>query len=136
MCVYSPKGSNGFYAQCDGAVCFTSTQGEIFPYFRKLARDEIMCSCPITDASGSKVGFETSGPYDLDRKKSCNRKYFKQICNNLGKQGKKTKLFKNGAIIGVGAPPGTSKLLANILKKRTKGRSGEIPESNQCRAKP
>src|SRR5215510_14168243 len=42
-------GSDGAYAQCDGGICFKSTRGQSFPGFDEpLAKDEIICSCPIT----------------------------------------------------------------------------------------
>jgi hypothetical protein len=38
-----PGGSNGAYAQCDGGICFKSTQGQSFPGFDEpLAKDEII----------------------------------------------------------------------------------------------
>ncbi|MEA2778512.1 MAG: hypothetical protein QOK29_56, partial [Rhodospirillaceae bacterium] len=44
--------SDGAYAQCDGGMCFTSTEGKSFPGFSKpLDRNQIVCSCPITVAN-------------------------------------------------------------------------------------
>ena len=61
MAVYNCQaGSNGFYAQCDGALCFTSTQATEFPFFGQLAAEEIICSCPITAAADSGLAFSTT----------------------------------------------------------------------------
>jgi hypothetical protein len=54
MALYTcPAGtSDGAYAQCDGGLCFTSTEAApAFPGFDEpLAEGEIICSCPITVA--------------------------------------------------------------------------------------
>jgi hypothetical protein len=130
MAVYNcPKGSNGFYAQCDGALCFTSTLGTEFPFFGQLSEEEIICSCPITAAADSGLAFSTAGPFP------CEEEYQRDICNDQGKTVKVGPLkgtFNNGVIIGVGAPAGTASFLSQVLKEETNGASGEIPESNQC----
>ena len=130
MAVYNcPAGSNGFYTQCDGALCFTSTQATEFPFFGQLAAEEIICSCPITAAADSGLAFSTAGPFP------CEEEFQRDICNNRGKTVKVGPLkgsFNNGVIIGVGAPAGTASLLSEILKEETDGASGEIPEANSC----
>ncbi|HXC91550.1 MAG TPA: hypothetical protein VNV18_15415, partial [Stellaceae bacterium] len=65
--------SNGAYAQCDGGVCFTGSEGQSFPGFDKpLKKNEIICSCPITKASPSAMsGYQIAGPYP------CEQSYFR-----------------------------------------------------------
>lgn len=62
-----PAGSTGGYAQCDGGICFTSSNGSSFPGFDKpLGSADIICACPITQTPGSPVGYQIAGPYPLD----------------------------------------------------------------------
>jgi hypothetical protein len=72
MAVYTcPSSSAGAYAQCDGGICFNSTSGNAFPGFtRPLAGTEIICSCPISEASASKnpFGYQIIGPYPCQKK--------------------------------------------------------------------
>ncbi len=52
--VYTCEGGNsdGAYAQCDGGLCFRSTEETTFPGFDKpVPKGQIICSCPITEAS-------------------------------------------------------------------------------------
>jgi hypothetical protein len=72
MALYSCPGatSDGAYAQCDGGLCFTSTEGGSFPGFDKpLKKGEIVCSCPITVANPStaKIGYQIAGPYPCQK---------------------------------------------------------------------
>ena len=49
--VYTCEGgsSGGAYAQCDGGLCFRSTEETTFPGFDKpVPKGQIICSCPIT----------------------------------------------------------------------------------------
>jgi hypothetical protein len=58
--------STGAYAQCDGGLCFTSTEGASFPGFSAPLTDaQIICSCPITvaDSATARVGYQIAGPY-------------------------------------------------------------------------
>jgi hypothetical protein len=59
--VYSCEGENsdGAYAQCDGGLCFRSTEETTFPGFdNPVPKGQIICSCPITDSSsGSAQGY-------------------------------------------------------------------------------
>mgnify|MGYP000069431703 FL=1 len=51
--VYTCAGgsSDGAYAQCDGGLCFRSTEEMRFPGFDKpVPKGQIICSCPITQA--------------------------------------------------------------------------------------
>jgi len=57
-CYTCPSSSAGACAQCDGGICFNSTSGNAFPGFTKpLAGTQIICSCPISEASASKNPF-------------------------------------------------------------------------------
>ena len=106
--------SNGAYAQCDGGFCFRSTQGQEFPGLGKVAKDEIVCSCPITtaDPSTAKTGFQIIGPYP------CQKSFFKNC------QAPKAS-DKTGKSIYVGAPTGTPRIL-------TKELYGRVPPLNHC----
>jgi hypothetical protein len=107
--------SNSAYAQCDGGLCFTSTEGESFPGFGDpLDDNQIICSCPITtsDSSTAKIGYQIAGPYP------CQKSFFKN-CKNT------TANTKTGSQIYVGAPTGSARLLARLL-------NGNVPALNQC----
>lgn len=108
--------SNGAYAQCDGGLCFTSTEAQSFPGFSEPLTDgEIICSCPITvaDPATARVGYQIAGPYP------CQKSFFKN-CERAS-ANKKT-----GAQIYVGAPSGTARLLVRLL-------NGSVPTFNECR---
>jgi len=109
-----PGGSDGAYAQCDGGICFKSTQAKSFPGFDgPLAEDEIICSCPITEQSPKQpVGYQIVGPYP------CQESFFEN-CK------RKTANKKTGSTLYVGAPTGTGDLLTFLL-------TGMIPPSNKC----
>ena len=107
--------SDGAYAQCDGGICFTGTEGQSFPGFDEpLAKDQIICSCPITvaDPTTARVGFQIAGPYP------CQNSFF-QYCNSA------TANAKTGSTIYVGAPTGTARFLARRL-------NGTVPQLNEC----
>lgn len=107
--------SDGAYAQCDGGLCFTSTEGKASPGFnRSLTDDEIICTCPITLAQPgtARVGYQIAGPYP------CQKSFF-QNCKRA------TANTKTGSQIYVGAPIGTARLLARLL-------NGSVPSLNQC----
>jgi hypothetical protein len=109
-----PAGSDGAYAQCDGGICFKSTRGRSFPGFDEpLAKDEIICSCPITEQSRQQpVGYQIVGPYP------CQESFFEN-CK------KTTANKKTGSTLYVGAPTGTGDLLTFLL-------TGNVPTSNKC----
>ena len=70
--VYTCPGdtSNGAYAQCDGGLCFPSTEETTFPGFDKpVPKGQIICSCPITQAKPhtSQGKLRYPGPYPCDR---------------------------------------------------------------------
>ena len=118
MALYSCPGatSSGAYAQCDGGICFRSTQGQDFPGATKpLAKNEIICSCPITQAEPpAKVGYQIAGPYP------CRRSFFAN-CTGKADSG------ETGSRIYVGAPTGTAALLTRTL-------DGSVPPLNRCRS--
>jgi len=107
--------SSGAYAQCDGGLCFASTEGKSFPGFSSPLNDgQIICSCPITvsDPATARIGYQIAGPYP------CQKSFFKN-CNRA------TANNKTGAQIYVGAPTGSARLLAGLL-------NGSVPTLNQC----
>jgi hypothetical protein len=109
-----PSGSDGAYAQCGGGICFKSTQRQSFPGFDKpLAKDEIICSCPITtQIPAVPVGYQIVGPYP------CQQEFF----NNCKSTTANT---KTGSTLYVGAPTGTANLLTFLL-------TGSVPSENMC----
>lgn len=112
----SGASSSGAYAQCDGGVCFRSTQGQNFPGSAKaLKPNEIVCSCPITVAQPpAAIGYQIAGPYP------CQRSFF-QNCNA------RVANTKTGSTVYVGAPTGTATLLTRLL-------DGSVPPLNRCRS--
>lgn len=111
--------SSGAYAQCDGGVCFTSSQGQSFPGFEKpLGKNEIVCSCPITvaDPATAMTGYQIAGPYP------CRRSFFRN-CN------KAVANTRTGSRIYVGAPTGVARALTRELY-------GYVPPFNECRPPP
>jgi hypothetical protein len=115
MATYTcPSGSDGAYAQCNGGICFTNTEGQSFPGFDEpLAKNQIICSCPITEQNPKDpVGYQILGPYP------CQQSFFEN-CN------KKTANSHTGSTLHVGAPSGTGDLLAKLL-------TGSVPNSNKC----
>jgi len=111
------KTSDGAYAQCDGGICFTSTEGQSFPGFDEpLKNHEIMCSCPITVANPetAKLGYQIAGPYP------CEESYFEN-CKS------ETANTDTGSTVYVGAPTGTARFLTRLL-------NGSAPPLNKCRS--
>ncbi len=109
------ESSDGAYAQCDGGVCFRSTEETTFPGFDKpVPKGQIVCSCPITQASPgiTAQGYSILGPYP------CDKSFFK-YCKGA------TANSKTGSTIYVGAPPGTTQALAIQL-------NGKVPPVNEC----
>ncbi len=115
--VYTCSGEgSGAYAQCDGGMCFRSTENTTFPGFDKPVRKgQIICSCPITQAkSGDDAqGYQILGPYPCD-------KSFFRYCKAA------TATSHTGSTIYVGAPIGTAQALAVLL-------NGKAPPVNECR---
>jgi hypothetical protein len=106
--------SSGAYAQCDGGVCFRSTQGQNFPGSGRAIRpDQIICSCPITVAQPpAAVGYQIAGPYP------CQRSFFRNCGSNVANT-------RTGSTVYVGAPTGTARLLTRLL-------DGSVPPLNRC----
>ena len=110
---YTCQGEEGgAYAQCDGGLCFRSTEETTFPGFDKpVPKGQIICSCPITQAS-SDGSYQILGPYP------CDKSFFK-YCKGT------TANSKTGSTIYVGAPVGTAAALAVQL-------NGKVPPLNEC----
>jgi hypothetical protein len=107
---------SGAYAQCDGGICFRSTEETTFPGFDKpVPKGQIICSCPITQAKpgADAQGYQILGPYPCD-------KSFFRYCKG------DTANSKTGSTIYVGAPIGTAQALAVQL-------NGTVPPVNECR---
>jgi hypothetical protein len=105
-----PPVSDGAYAQCDGGICFTSSEGQSFPGFDEpLAKNQIICSCPTATA---KLGYQIAGPFP------CQNSFF-QNCSSA------TANTNTGATIYVGAPIGSARLLTRELY-------GMVPPLNEC----
>jgi len=119
MALYTCRGgtSDGAYAQCDGGLCFTSTDGSpSFPGFdQPLAEGEIICSCPITTADPDQagVGYQIAGPFP------CEDSFFEN-CQSA------TTNKRTGSHIPVGAPTGTASILTLLLD------GPPLPALNKC----
>jgi hypothetical protein len=108
--------SNGAYAQCDGGVCFTSSEGQSFPGFDKpLKKNEVICSCPITvaDPATAMTGYQIAGPYP------CQQSYFRNCKRAVANTN-------TGSQIYVGAPTGAGRVLTRELY-------GYVPPLHECR---
>ena len=107
--------ATGAYAQCDGGICFRSTQGQDFPgAHEQLGPNQIICSCPITVANPAtaRTGYQIAGPYP------CRRSFFRYCDGAVAST-------RTGATIYVGAPTGTARLLTRLLE-------GSAPPFNRC----
>jgi hypothetical protein len=109
--------SDGAYAQCDGGLCFTSTEAApSFPGFDEpLAEGEIICSCPIrvADPDAPTFGYQIAGPFP------CEADYF-QNCGSAATNR------RTGTTIPVGAPTAVPQLLTPLLD------GPPVPPLNQC----
>ncbi len=114
--VYTCSGEGtGAYAQCDGGICFRSTEDTTFPGFDKpVPKGQIICSCPITQAKPGEdaQSYQILGPHPCD-------KSFFRYCKAT------TATSKTGSTIYVGAPAGTAQGLAVLL-------NGKVPPVNEC----
>jgi hypothetical protein len=113
------RGSDGTYAQCDGGICFSSTEGKSFPGFDEpLAQNQIICSCPITvaDPTKAKLGYQIAGPFP------CEKTFYANCKRKTANRG-------TGSTIPVGAPTGTARLLTQRLY-------GNVPPLHQCPTPP
>jgi len=112
------------YGQCDGGLCFTSSQDKRFPGFtRQLQNNEIICSCPIstdaTEGSADDLGYQVVGPYHP--KAPIGSRCDPQGCESCSVP----KPTANGSMIPVGSPSGSSRFLTLKL-------DGTIPKLNEC----
>lgn len=96
-----PGGSTAQYAQCDGGTCFKSTSGKYFPGVGKVAKNEIICSCPMSTPANTPAPFSYQfiGPYPCQQEAL-------SVCNQD---------VVNGSIIPVGSPPGAGRVLTEAL---------------------
>jgi hypothetical protein len=109
--------SNGAYAQCDGGLCFTSTEGQSFPGFAEpLNEGQVICSCPtvVANPATAVTGYQIAGPYP------CESSFFAN-CNSA------TANTNTGSTTYVGAPTGSARLLTRLLY-------GQVPPLNRCHA--
>jgi hypothetical protein len=125
--ITSPKGgsavytcpsenSDGAYAQCDGGLCFLSTEKTTFPGFDKpVPKGQIICSCPITQA---KLGMATTG-YQILGPYPCDKSWFKYCKSAVANSN-------TGSTIYVGAPIGAVAGLAAQLNGKAP------PPLNEC----
>ena len=113
------------YGQCDGGLCFTSTVAQRFPGFgRRLALDDIMCSCPISTAatpgSANALGYQVFGPYHP--RAPIGSRCDPAACAACAVASPAA----NGSIIPVGAAAGVGKLLTLRLD------GPPVPDLNEC----
>jgi hypothetical protein len=106
--------SHGAYAQCDGGICFKSTEGGVVPGSNeKVGPGEIVCACPITvPTMAPGIGHQIAGPYPCDP--SFYRYCTAEVAN-----------IRTGSTVMVGAPTGTARFLARRLY-------GEVPPLHVC----
>lgn len=111
------------YGQCDGGICFKSSSGNSFPGFdTPLQSDEIICACPIalssTPGSTNPFGYQVFGSYHPTAPPG-------QRCDPSGCAACSI-APSTGAIIPVGAPTGSGRLLTALLS------GAPAPALNQC----
>jgi hypothetical protein len=94
--------TSGSYAQCDGGICFTSTEGTTFPGLGAIGVGEIVCSCPIATTSDR---YQVFGPSDCPKKAS----EYDKIC------GTGITSDDNGHTLYIGAPTGIPAKLSKCL---------------------
>lgn len=110
-----------YSAQCDGGLCFKSTEDTEFPGLGRVEKGQIICSCPPT---ANKSNFQIAGPWSCapgasNRKgECCDRGYYNQFC---GVRSIKT----TGTRIAVGSPAGSAAILSKQL-------DGQFPSYNRC----
>lgn len=92
--MYHCKGQ-GSFAQCNGGVCFASTQGKAFPGLGTLNSDQIVCSCPIKTEKNYSVWGPSNCPTSASQ--------YDAICS----AGSERTTTKNGVSLRVGelGPP-------------------------------
>jgi len=81
-----------------------------------LAKNEIICSCPITNQTATEsVGYQIAGPFTDGR---CDPSFFDNCKSRTANK-------MTGSTLYVGAPTGTADLVALLL-------NGNIPVTNNC----
>lgn len=119
------SGQQVYGAQCDGGVCFYSTQGKNFPGLGHINKGEIVCSCPPTLSTGP--GLQIAGPWNCkpgDPNKNnqcCDQDYYNEMCTV-------TSVKSTGTVLAVSAPIGGAKVLSTML-------DGKPPSINTCHFK-
>ncbi|WP_310620848.1 hypothetical protein [Flexibacterium corallicola] len=124
-CLNSDEEPAGYSAQCDGGLCFLSTQEQSFPGLGQLQENEIICSCPVVPSPSE--GFQMAGPWLCSPGDSntdgtcCDKSYHDKLCSV-------NSVKSTGTEIVVGAPIGVAAFLSKKL-------DGQFPGINQCRFK-
>ncbi|NMH64142.1 hypothetical protein [Shewanella salipaludis] len=119
------SGPQAYGAQCDGGLCFTSTQGKDFPGLGHINQNQIVCSCPPTLSKAP--GFQIAGPWSCkpgDKNADnhcCDQDYYDDMCGV-------TSVTATGTVLAVNAPIGTARALSIKL-------DGDVPRFNSCRFK-
>ena len=139
-----PATSTGAYAQCDGGICFRSTQGQDFPGSTKpIGPNQIICSCPVTEPRKTlpqreaRVGYQISGPWQKRDGTACTGSDSASDCCSSGPQWPQGDWFSKfcfpsdskpatGDIVPVGAPTGTGRALSLMLD------GPPSPQVNMC----
>ncbi|MCL1126997.1 hypothetical protein [Shewanella surugensis] len=109
-------------AQCDGGICFNSTQGKFFPGLGHIKNDEIVCSCPPT--LNPTLRFQIAGPWKCkpgdanENNQCCDENYYNDMCQV-------TSVSNTGTRLAVSAPAGSAVTLSTLL-------DGEKPSLNTC----
>ncbi len=124
-CLNSEDTPAGYSAQCDGGLCFKSTQGQTFPGIGQLKEDEIICSCPAMPSP--PMGFQIAGPWTCapgERNANgqcCDKSFHDKLCSVKSVSSTGTQLM-------VGAPTGVGTILSKKL-------DGKVPALNRCEFK-
>jgi hypothetical protein len=109
-----PRTSAPKYAKCDGAICFTSTMGHVFPGSKAALGDEqIVCSCPVETAN-PRQGVQIIGPYP------CRESFFR-YCDPTVANGNNESTLYDGT--GIGSTEESVRLLYG----------SDAPPLNTCR---
>lgn len=114
--------ATAYGAQCDGGVCFNSTQGKDFPGLGHINEDEIVCSCPPTLNPTKR--FQIAAPWSCepgdanDNNQCCDQDFYQDMCTV-------TDVSNTGNRLAVSAPAGSAVTLSTIL-------DGKKPSLNSC----
>ncbi|OHU87925.1 MULTISPECIES: hypothetical protein [Pseudoalteromonas] len=114
-----------YSAQCDGGICFNSTQGESFPGLGYIKDNEIVCACPPSQNPTKR--FQIAGPWSCEpgakneNNECCDQDYYNQMCSV-------SSVSTTGTKLAVGAPAGGAMAFSKLL-------DGSVPKLNACRFK-